>query len=92
MRIVFSSYLLFVCVCVQLGQGSLVQVPPPLIKRCKTHFHNLPCGATVIIGHNGYIWLSPLVSDEEAKAALAETESGQRNMSSHSVGVDQVRS
>lgn len=48
---------------VQLGQGVLVQVPSSLIKRCKTHFHNLPCGATVIFGHNGYIWLCPTISD-----------------------------
>lgn len=43
----------------QLEQGMLIQVSPSLIKRCKTHFHDLPCGASVIIGNNGYIWLKP---------------------------------
>ncbi|WAR23408.1 EXOS2-like protein, partial [Mya arenaria] len=43
----------------KLGQGCLYQVSPSLIKRRKTHFHNLPCGATVILGNNGYVWLSP---------------------------------
>lgn len=32
---------------------------PSLIKRRKTHFHNLPCGATVILGNNGYVWICP---------------------------------
>lgn len=43
----------------KLEQGMLVQVSPSLIKRCKTHFHKLSCGASVIIGNNGYIWLQP---------------------------------
>ena len=34
------------------------------MKRCKTHFHNLPCGATAILGNNGYIWISPLVDED----------------------------
>lgn len=28
------------------------------------HFHNLPCGASVILGNNGYIWISPTKGDE----------------------------
>lgn len=32
---------------------------PSLIKRRKNHFHNLPCGISIIIGNNGYIWISP---------------------------------
>ncbi|CAI9622512.1 unnamed protein product [Staurois parvus] len=43
----------------KLGQGVLVQVSPSLIKRRKTHFHNLPCGASIILGNNGFIWLYP---------------------------------
>ncbi|XP_046845020.1 exosome complex component RRP4-like [Xenia sp. Carnegie-2017] len=43
----------------KLGQGLLVQVSPSLVKRCKTHFHNLTCGISVIIGNNGYIWIHP---------------------------------
>ena len=48
----------------QLREGTLVQVPPSLVKRCKTHFLNLPCGATVILGNNGYVWICPLNMEE----------------------------
>lgn len=43
----------------KLSQGVLVKVYPALIKRSKTHFHNLPCGASIILGKNGFIWISP---------------------------------
>ncbi|CAH0722353.1 unnamed protein product, partial [Brenthis ino] len=43
----------------KLSQGVLVKVFPSLIKRRKNHFHNLPCGISIIIGNNGYIWISP---------------------------------
>ncbi|XP_059151803.1 exosome complex component RRP4-like isoform X1 [Physella acuta] len=43
----------------KLGQGTLVKVSPSLILRRKTHFHNLPVGASVILGNNGYIWITP---------------------------------
>ncbi len=48
----------------QLGQGTLVQVSPSLVKRRKTHFHNLPCGASIILGNNGYIWIAPTVNED----------------------------
>lgn len=48
----------------KLSQGVLVRVFPSLIKRRKTHFHNLPCGASVILGNNGFIWISPIVNTE----------------------------
>lgn len=48
----------------KLREGTLVQVPPSLVKRCKTHFLNFPCGATVILGNNGYVWICPLEEDE----------------------------
>ncbi|XP_038601514.1 exosome complex component RRP4 isoform X2 [Tachyglossus aculeatus] len=32
----------------KLGQGVLAQVSPSLVKRQKTHFHDLPCGASPI--------------------------------------------
>lgn len=48
----------------KLSQGILVAVAPSLIKRRKTHFHNLPCGVSVIIGNNGYVWISPTVNVE----------------------------
>ncbi|CAG8446698.1 11160_t:CDS:2 [Ambispora gerdemannii] len=40
----------------KLRNGSFINVPPPLVQRCKTHFHTLPCGIDVILGLNGYIW------------------------------------
>ncbi|KJE90267.1 exosome complex exonuclease RRP4 [Capsaspora owczarzaki ATCC 30864] len=42
----------------KLHYGSFMSVPSALIKRCKNHFHDLPCGVTMILGLNGYIWLS----------------------------------
>lgn len=48
----------------KLGQGVLVKVFPSLVKRRKTHFHNLPCGASIILGNNGYIWISQTVNTE----------------------------
>lgn len=57
----------------KLSQGVLVKVFPSLIKRCKTHFHNLPCGASVILGNNGFIWISPTVNaDVEATGGYAQ--------------------
>ncbi|XP_038046466.1 exosome complex component RRP4-like [Patiria miniata] len=49
----------------KLGQGVLVTVSPSLIKRRKTHFHNLTCGASIILGNNGYVWISPMAGAEE---------------------------
>jgi len=48
----------------KLAQGVLVRVSPSLIKRRKTHFHNLPCGASIILGNNGYIWICPTINEE----------------------------
>lgn len=64
-----SSTTVFMCIKLfivsrQLKEGTLVQVPPSLVKRCKTHFLNLPCGATVIVGNNGYVWISPLENED----------------------------
>lgn len=54
-----SSLSLVTAFVPQLLQGTLVCVPPVLVKRCKNHFHNLLCGASVILGNNGYIWICP---------------------------------
>ncbi|XP_074653966.1 exosome complex component RRP4-like [Tubulanus polymorphus] len=48
----------------KLGQGILLHVSPSLIKRRKTHFHNLTCGASIILGNNGYVWISPTVNED----------------------------
>ncbi|XP_035041082.1 exosome complex component RRP4 [Hippoglossus stenolepis] len=52
----------------KLGQGVVVQLSPSLIKRQKSHFHNLPCGASVILGNNGYVWLYPTPENQEEEA------------------------
>ncbi|GAB0488871.1 hypothetical protein MMPV_000084 [Pyropia vietnamensis] len=43
----------------KLTGGLLVVVAPALVKRSKKHFHLLGAGVWVILGNNGYIWLSP---------------------------------
>jgi exosome complex component RRP4 len=42
----------------QLRNGQLVAVPPALVRRLKSHFLSLSCGVDVILGLNGYIWVS----------------------------------
>eukprot|EP00742_Colponemidia_sp_Colp-10_P003578 GILJ01003810.1.p1 GENE.GILJ01003810.1~~GILJ01003810.1.p1 ORF type:complete len:315 (-),score=39.81 GILJ01003810.1:59-958(-) len=42
----------------KLMNGLFIQVMPALIKRGKHHFHTLSCGVDVILGNNGYIWIS----------------------------------
>lgn len=49
----------------KLGQGCLLKVSPSLIKRRKTHFHQLPCGASIILGNNGFIWIYPTRGEDE---------------------------
>nr|XP_048679350.1 exosome complex component RRP4 [Caretta caretta] len=60
----------------KLGQGVLVQVSPSLVKRQKTHFHDLPCGASVILGNNGFIWIypTPEQKNEEAGGFVTDLE------------------
>ncbi|XP_019614235.1 PREDICTED: exosome complex component RRP4-like [Branchiostoma belcheri] len=53
----------------KLAQGVMVQVSPSLVKRRRTHFHNLACGASVILGNNGYVWISPTVNNERGESS-----------------------
>nr|CAG4649495.1 EOG090X09DD [Scapholeberis mucronata]SVE93735.1 EOG090X09DD [Scapholeberis mucronata] len=50
----------------KLSQGCLVKVSSSLIKRQKTHFHNLPCGASIIMGNNGFVWICPTLLEDAA--------------------------
>ncbi|XP_057184677.1 exosome complex component RRP4-like [Triplophysa rosa] len=52
----------------KLCQGVLVVVSPSLVKRQKSHFHNLPCGASIILGNNGYVWLYPTPDQQDEEA------------------------
>ena len=56
----------------KLSQGCLLKVSPSLIKRRKTHFLRLPCGANVILGNNGYIWISPTSTSDESSGGFAQ--------------------
>ncbi|KAB0800870.1 hypothetical protein PPYR_05224 [Photinus pyralis] len=49
----------------KLSQGVMLKVFPSLIKRSKTHFHDLPIGASVILGNNGFVWISPTMVNQE---------------------------
>lgn len=49
----------------QLRNGQLVSIPPVLIRRLKSHFLSLPCGVDLILGLNGYIWISKLTKANE---------------------------
>lgn len=54
----------------KLGSGQLVQVPPALIRRQKQHFCALaPCGVAVILGRNGFVWVSSPPAPDAALGA-----------------------
>ncbi|VDN24152.1 unnamed protein product [Gongylonema pulchrum] len=50
----------------QLAQGTLLKISPYLIKRRKSHFHTLPYGVSIIFGRNGYVWISPVATEEQS--------------------------
>lgn len=56
----------------KLSQGLLVKVFPSLVKRRKTHFHNLPCGASIILGNNGFIWICPTRNEEDDESGFTQ--------------------
>ena len=39
-------------------------MPSYIVKRRKTHFHTLSCGAAVVIGCNGLVWISPELRED----------------------------
>ncbi|KAF5369894.1 hypothetical protein D9758_001051 [Tetrapyrgos nigripes] len=49
----------------KLRNGQLVAVPPILVRRLKSHFISLPCGVDLILGLNGYIWVSKHVKESD---------------------------
>ncbi|KAJ2725349.1 Exosome complex component rrp4 [Coemansia sp. Benny D115] len=56
----------------KLRNGQMVTVFPQLVPRSRSHFHALPCGVDVVLGVNGYIWVSKHVpaATVEANAEL----------------------
>ncbi|KAK1924455.1 putative exosome complex exonuclease rrp4 [Papiliotrema laurentii] len=54
----------------KLRNGQLVSLPPHLIRRLKSHFYHIPppCGPTgvdIILGLNGYVWVSVGTTQEK---------------------------
>ncbi|KAJ6588704.1 exosome complex exonuclease rrp4 [Mycena capillaripes] len=49
----------------KLRNGQLVTIPPILVRRLKSHFITLPCGVDLILGLNGYIWVSKHIKENE---------------------------
>ncbi|KZT21199.1 exosome complex exonuclease rrp4 [Neolentinus lepideus HHB14362 ss-1] len=49
----------------KLRNGQLVTIPPILVRRLKSHFITLPCGVDLILGLNGYIWISKHVKEND---------------------------
>eukprot|EP00468_Gymnochlora_sp_CCMP2014_P014684 CAMPEP_0167768658 /NCGR_PEP_ID=MMETSP0110_2-20121227/16806_1 /TAXON_ID=629695 /ORGANISM="Gymnochlora sp., Strain CCMP2014" /LENGTH=149 /DNA_ID=CAMNT_0007657389 /DNA_START=210 /DNA_END=656 /DNA_ORIENTATION=+ len=65
----------------KLNNGVFLSVPASLIKRCKNHFHILPCGVHIILGNNGYIWLqSKRKVPEKKKSSKEEVKSKVKNI------------
>jgi len=58
----------------KLTRGFLVQVSPTLIRRAKSHFISLECGVDLIIGNNGYIWVSPTATNKRTSIEEDEDE------------------
>ncbi|KAJ2355043.1 Exosome complex component rrp4 [Coemansia erecta] len=52
----------------KLRNGSFVRVFPQLVPRSRSHFHTLPCGVDVVLGVNGYVWVSKHVSAAKVEA------------------------
>ncbi|KIY52970.1 hypothetical protein FISHEDRAFT_34305 [Fistulina hepatica ATCC 64428] len=52
----------------KLRNGQLVVVPPVLIRRLKSHFISLPCDVDLVLGLNGYIWVSKHIEDNNRGA------------------------
>uniref|UniRef100_A0AC35FI15 Ribosomal RNA-processing protein 4 n=1 Tax=Panagrolaimus sp. PS1159 TaxID=55785 RepID=A0AC35FI15_9BILA len=63
----------------KLGQGLLVKVSPSLMKRRKTHFHDLHFGAKIILARNGWVWIEP-PSDGQMSATGGYTHSDEVNI------------
>jgi exosome complex component RRP4 len=48
----------------KLENGQLIIVPSHCIKRLSQHYCSLPIGIDVILGRNGYIWITRSIPDE----------------------------
>lgn len=65
----------------KLENGVFLRVPPALVKRLKQHFVTLPCNVDVILGNNGYIWLTETFDwDAETSMTAEEKDELQKNV------------
>ncbi|XP_063873139.1 LOW QUALITY PROTEIN: exosome complex component RRP4-like [Scylla paramamosain] len=58
----------------KLSQGTLLAVSPSLIVQDKQRMHDLPCGARVVFGANGYVYITPTVPQEQASTYIVNFE------------------
>lgn len=49
----------------KLSQGTLLAFSPSLIVQDKQRMHDLPCGARVVFGANGYVYITPTVPQDQ---------------------------
>ena len=61
--------------------GTLLTVPPALVRRSKTHFHTLPCGTSIVIGNNGMVWVEPAPSKKTGENNEMETDKSESTAS-----------
>jgi exosome complex component RRP4 len=62
----------------KLERGQFVAAQAALVKRAKKHFHVLPCGVHIILGNNGYVFLSVLAPGSEDVAEGPDSAALQR--------------
>lgn len=73
----------------KLENGQLICVPSALIRRLPQHYVSLPWGIDVILGKNGYIWITRSIPEEwkaleaDADEALPTVETLQRLRKRH---------
>lgn len=51
----------------KLENGQFLSIDASLVKRCKQHFHTFDFGVQLILGNNGYIWISCDNKDKKIK-------------------------
>jgi exosome complex component RRP4 len=66
----------------KLENGQLLEVPPSLVKRVRKHFVTLRCGVDVVLGHNGYIWItaSKRAAQEKSDSDMEEEDDDEENV------------
>jgi exosome complex component RRP4 len=54
----------------KLSNGCLVKVPPSLVPRQQHHFVSLPCAVDVVLGNNGFVWLTATLPTDGSRSAV----------------------